>query len=460
MTVDRLTALERLMLGASKTWPQDIGALVLLDAAALLDAEGGLLIETIRRAIEARLHLVPRLRQVVHTPRRGLGGPVWIDDPGFDISHHVGRHEIDHPGGEIQLIDAVETLRRQPLDPTRPMWELWFLTGLQDGRVALFARIHHTIADGVAAMTTIGAFLDATPDTPIAAPPPWRPAPPPSALALAVDNVAHYTRSLGRAFSMVVRARATVRRLGEAWPAVREVVAEEPSTATSLNRMVGPGRRLALLRAPLDAMSRAGNAHGATVNDVLLAATAGGLRSLLQRRGEPVDDTTLLAYVPVSLRRQRTTPQQGNQIAQMVVPLRLGEDDPIRRLRQIASETATRKGRTRVSLDSFMRGRILRRMVLVAVMRRRVNITTADIPGPPLPLYLAGAPILEVFPVLPLIANESLGVGALSYDGSLFIGIAADLDAYPDLDVLASGMRDALRELETPIAAATSSRKD
>jgi diacylglycerol O-acyltransferase len=460
MTVDRLTALEQLMLGASKTWPQDIGALAILDGTTLLDTAGRLRIEAIRRTIEARLHLVPRLRQVIHTPRRGLGGPQWIDDPTFDVARHVRQHRVDHPGSEAALIDAVEWLRLRPLDSARPLWEFWFLTGLPGRRIALFVRIHHTIADGVAALTTIGAFLDATADTPIAAPPPWTPAPPPPMGALAADNIARHTRSLGWVLSMALRPRATMHRMRDAWPAMREVLAEEPSTETSLDRMVGSGRRLALVRGSLDAVREAGHARGATVNDVLLAATAGGLRALLQHRGEPVDDTTLLAYVPVSLRSQRNAPQHGNHIAQMVVPLRLGGADPVDRLRQIASETARRKTRTRTSLDVFMHGRVLRRLVLVAVMRRRVNVTTADIPGPPVPLYFAGAPILEVFPVLPLIANEALGVGALSYAGSLFIGIAADADAYPDIDVLAAGVRDALGELEMPVAVARPTRKE
>jgi hypothetical protein len=177
------------------------------------------------------------------------------------------------------------------------------------------------------------------------------------------------------------------------------------------------------------------------VNDVLLTVTAGGLRALLQHRGEQVEGTTLRTYVPVSLRRRLDGPQQGNLIAQMVVPLRLGEPDPMRRLRDIAAETTRRKAKAHTSLDVMMQGRIVRGLLLQAVMRQRVNVTTASIPGPPMPLYLAGAPILEVFPVLPLIANEPLGVGVVSYAGGLYIGIAADGDAFPDLGVLADGVR-------------------
>jgi hypothetical protein len=183
------------------------------------------------------------------------------------------------------------------------------------------------------------------------------------------------------------------------------------------------------------------------VNDVLLAGTAGGLRTLLRRRGEPVEDTTVRIYVPVSLRRQVRGPQQGNLIAQMAVPLPLGVADPGLRLREIAAETTNRKARTRTSLGTLFGGRIARRLLLAAVIRQRVNVTTASIPGPQVPLYLAGAQVLEVFPVLPLIANEPLGVGALSYAGAFSIGVVADRDAFPDLDVFTAGVRQALRAL-------------
>jgi diacylglycerol O-acyltransferase / wax synthase len=211
--------------------------------------------------------------------------------------------------------------------------------------------------------------------------------------------------------------------------------------------MVGPGRTLAVIRTTLDQVKQVAHAHAATVNDVLLAITAGGLRALLRSRGEPVEDTTVRIYVPVSLRRRMRGPQQGNLIAQMAVPLPLGIADPGLRLGEIAAETANRKARTRTSLGTLLGGRIARRLLLMAVVRQRVNVCSASIPGPQVPLYLAGAQVLEVFPVLPLIANEPLGVGALSYAGAFSIGVVADRDAFPDLDVFTAGVRQALRAL-------------
>jgi WS/DGAT/MGAT family acyltransferase len=451
-SIDRLTALDRLMLGAGKVWPQEIGALAILDGTNLLEPSGRFRIEAVREAVGSRLHLAPRFRQVVHVPRRGLGGPLWVDAESFDLGEHVRVHPLPAGAGEAELLLAIERLRSKRLDPSRPLWEMWFLTGLKERQVALFVKLHHSIADGMAAMATISAFLDAAPDTPAPPARPWTPARPPSAGELLTDNLARRGERLAGALAVLARPRITVRRLRAAWPAARELLAEAPATETSLDRMVGTGRNLALIRTNLAAVKEVAHHYGATVNDVLLAATAGGLRALLRRRGEPVEGVTVRIYVPVSLRLRRGVrgPQQGNLIAQMAVPLPLGASDPGRGLERIAAETARRKARARTSLGTLFRGRIARRLLLMAVMRQRVNATTADIPGPEVPLYLTGAQVLEVFPLLPLIANEPLGVGALSYAGRVGVGVVADRDAYPDLDAFATGMRDELHALGLP----------
>jgi diacylglycerol O-acyltransferase / wax synthase len=446
-SIDRLTSLDRLMLGASRRWPQDIGALAILDGTILLDRAGELRIDAVREAIASRLHLVPRFRQVIHVPGRGCGGPLWVDDPRFDISDHVAVRPLPPATDETGLLAVIEELRSQQFDPSRPLWRMWFMPGLPDGRVAMFVKLHHSIADGMAAMTTIAAFLNADPAAPITAAWPWTPAPAPPDRELFTDNAKRHLRAAGRAGSMLVRPGATLRHARQAWPAIRELLAEEPATRTSLDRMAGPGRSLAVIRTSLDEVKTVAHAHGATVNDALLALTAGGLRAVLRRRGEPVEGTTVRAYVPVSLRPRAGGPQQGNLIAQMAVPLAMREADAGEELRRIAAETATRKARARTSLGTLIRGRLARRLTLIAVMRQRVNVTTASIPGPAVPLYLTGARVLEVFPVLPLIANEPLGVGALSYAGAFNIGIAADQDAYPDLDVFVAGAREELDTL-------------
>jgi diacylglycerol O-acyltransferase / wax synthase len=191
--------------------------------------------------------------------------------------------------------------------------------------------------------------------------------------------------------------------------------------------------------------------HGAKANDVLLAVTAGGLRGLLRNRGEPIENLVLPVYVPITLRQAQARAQaRGNLVGQMVIPLPIGEPDPGRRLAQIAAETATQKARSHPSLGAALRSRTTRRVLLKVLDRYPVNVTTADVPGPQTPLYLAGARLLEVFPLLPLMSTVSLGIGALSYAGQFNIMAIADHDACPDLNVFAASAKDELRALAAP----------
>jgi diacylglycerol O-acyltransferase / wax synthase len=171
------------------------------------------------------------------------------------------------------------------------------------------------------------------------------------------------------------------------------------------------------------------------------------LRGLLSSRGEPIEGVSLPIYVPVSLRRGRSGQEAGNLISQMVVPLPLGIADPGRRLRQIAVETAKRKAIGRPSLGTMFRSRLLRGAMLNLIARQRVNVVSADLPGPQTPLSFAGAQLIELFPLLNLLGNESLGVGALSYAGQFNVMAVADADAYPDIDIFAASARENLRTL-------------
>ena len=210
---------------------------------------------------------------------------------------------------------------------------------------------------------------------------------------------------------------AILHRVRAGLPALRELLAQEPGPDTSLNRVIGQDRTLALVRSSLGSVNEVAHLNGATVNDVLLAVIAGGLRGLLGSRGEPIEGVTLPIYVPISLRRGGSAPDGGNLISQMVVPLPVGIADPGRRLRQIAAETAKRKAVGRPTLGTMFHSRLVRGAMLKLIVRQRVNVVSADLPGPPTPRYFAGAPLIEVFPLVNLLGTESLGVGALSYAG-------------------------------------------
>ena len=442
--MERLTAEDQVMLWPDEVWPQDIGALAILDGSSLLEPGGRLRIEAVREAVAGRLHLVPRFRQLLYVPPRRLGGPLWVDAPTFDLTDHIAVLPLPAPGDEAQLLLAVERLRRRRLDRSRPLWEMWFLTGLSESRVGLFVRMHHAVADGMAAMATMTTFLDATREAVPVSRRPWTPTPVPTESALRADARRRQLRRRREALSTVAHPVSTVQQVLAAWPAMRELLAQRPLPATSLARLVGPDRNLALFRSSLELVKEVAHTYDATVNDVLLTVTAGGLRGLLSRRGEPVEGVVLRIYVPVSLHQGPRTQARGNLIGQMVVGLPVGVADPVLRLQLIAKETAQRKARSRPSLGRLPHRGIVGRAFLKLVTRQRVNVTTADIPGPQVPLYFAGARVLEMFPLVQLIGTVSLAVGAMSYAGQFNIMIVADRDAHPDLDVFAKNARDDL----------------
>jgi diacylglycerol O-acyltransferase len=447
MALDRLSAQDRLILWPDEVWPQDIGALGILAGGALVGPDGNLPLDVAREAVAARLHLVPRLRQVLCFPQRGLGGPLWVDAPSFDLAEHVLVAQVPAPGDEVRLLDTVERLRRRPLDRSRPLWALWLLTGLPDDRIGLFIRLHHVVADGLAGLASLRALLDAAPQPPPVRPQPWVPAPAPSTRMLLADNARRRATRLGHTLSSFRRPAASLR---SAWLVLRELLTAPPGPHTSLDRVIGPDRRFALVRSDLAQVTRIAHRHDATVNDVLLAVITGGLRDLLRGRGESIDSVMLPIYVPVSLRRGRSGENSGNLITQMVVHLPLGTADHRARLAQIAQETTRRKALARPSLGTLFGSRLIRDAMLNLVVRQRINVVSADLPGPPQPMYLAGAQLLELFPLVNLLGNETLGVGALSYADQFNIMAVADADTHPDLDILAAGMQAAFSAFAEP----------
>ena len=433
-------------------WPQDIGAIAIADATTLQDADGRFRVELVRQAIAARLHLVPSLRKVVLRPGRGLGRPIWVDAPAFDITNHVRVYPLGDDADEDDLLRACELLRRTRLDPARPLWQLWLLPGLRDGRVGVFVRLHHVIADGVAGVALIGSLLQTQADAWIAPAPAWVPRPAPTRRELRLDMAARRAR---RTKQLVDRVAHPVRALGNVAGTartLRDMFATPRVPSTSLNRPIGADRSLAVVRGCLDTARVAAHREQATVNDLILATVAGALRDLLHSRGEPVDGLVLRAAIPVSLHPGASGPARGNLDSGMNVPLPARVADPIARLRLVRQQTATLKAKDKPPMfTGFMASELVQKTVLRLMNHQHiVNTYIADVPGPPAPLYLAGARLLEVFPLVPIIGNVTVGIGVLSYAGQLNFTVVADHDTWPDLPVFARALQHAYDELCQP----------
>lgn len=447
MSVERLSADDRLLLLSDARWPQDVGVVVVLEDAALLDASGHLLVEVARDAVGSGLDGLPRLRQVLRVPPWGLGGPYWVDDPSFDLAHHVRVAPPLTSGDDADLLASVERLRVRRLDMRRPLWELWLLPGLEGGRVALFVRMHHVVADGVAGVATLAKLLSDRPEARLTVGGAWSPLPGPSRDELLCDSVRSRSRALHRAIRAVADPRASAASAGQVWHGIRGLVSGAPGPVTSLGGLVGPHRRLAVVRAQLDDVEAVARAEHVTVNDVLLAMVAGGVSELLRSRGESVDGLVVPILVPVSLRRPTEEAPLGNRISQMAVELPVGEADPVVRLRRVNAATTSAKALPHPSMGALFRNRLLGALVLRLVIRRRINLLSADIVGPRQQLSFAGNTVRDVFPLINLLGNVTVGVGAMSYAGRFELLVVADGDLHPDVAVLASGAAAELASL-------------
>ena len=406
--------------------------------------------------IAGKLRLVPRYRQVVDRVPADLGRPVWVDDPHFNIEYHVRHSALPDPGGEAELRKLVGRLMSQQLDRDRPLWEMWVVEGLEEGRWALISKTHHCMVDGVSATDLLTVMLESEP---LAAPPDaggWTPRREPGSAelmvrALADDLLSPYqlVQSLLSAQSRIEHAREAARgmlRLGG-------VLA--PTPGTSLNGSLGPHRRWSLARARLADIKRIQKAMGGTVNDVVLASIAGGFRDLLISRGES-PERVVRSLVPVSVRSPGERGVYNNRVSAIFAQLPVSIEDPVERLEAVRVQMADLKsskeavaGEVLTSLGGFAPPMLLSlaERLGTRMAQHNVNTVTTNVPGPQHPLYAAGRRMLEVGPYVPLGGHVRIGVAIFSYDGAVTFGVTGDYDSAPDIDVLCEGIERSLAEL-------------
>lgn len=427
--------------------------------------------------IERRLALVPRYRQkVVQVPGR-LARPVWADDQDFDITYHVRRSALPKPGRDEQLYELAARLMSRKLDHTRPLWEMYLVEGLSKNRVAVITKTHQAMVDGSGAIDIGQVILDASP-----APKSqetddlWMPRPEPTMTQLVMDAVTDAVQRPGEvienARAAVVDATATVRKVGNALGGLASAVraAALPSPGGPLNAPTSTQRRFAVAKAKLDDFRAVRRAHGCTVNDVVLAVVTGALRNWLLSRGEVVSSsTTLRAMVPVSINDGQPRPSEeypdtsgvpvgaiGSRVSAYLVDLPVGEPNPTVRLHHVshAMRAHAESGQS-VAADALIRVsgfapptlHALGARVANGFSDRLFNVLVTNVPGPQVPLYTAGAKMVEMYPVVPLAKNQSLSIGVTSYDGSLFFGLNGDRDAMSDVDILATMIGESAEEM-------------
>ena len=459
---DRLSPMDVSFLSTEgPTTPMHVGSVCVLQQPA-----GGLDYERLVALIGQRIALVPRYRQKVRAVPGHLANPVWVDDPDFDLTYHVRRSALPKPGSEAQLRELTARLMSRRLDRSRPLWEVYLVEGMSDDRVAIIAKTHHAMVDGVSAVDLATVLLDTTPEPREVPADDWRPHRPPNAAGLLAgavgDLVKRPTQVVENARGAVGDVRATSGRVLEVAGGVLSQVraVARPAPESPLSVPIGQQRRFGTAATDLEDYRRIRKAHGGTVNDVVLAVVAGALRTWLLTRGEKVTPTTTVrAMVPVSVRTEGTG--GGNRVSSYFVDLPVGEGNAVMRLHQVSyamrGHGESGEGiaaETLVRLSGFAPPTIhsLGARVASSFTRRVFNTVVTNVPGPQFPLYAAGARLLAVYPVVPLTKGQAVSIALTSYDGGVFYGLNADRDAMPDVDVLAQCLEESLAELVGSVA--------
>jgi WS/DGAT/MGAT family acyltransferase len=443
---DRLTALDAAFLALEDAnISMSVGVVALFEAAPLRTAEGALDIEQIRAFMEATLQYTPRFRQrLAWTP--AFRHPVWVDDPHFNLAYHVRHTALPHPGDLRQLKRLSGRVFSQKLDREKPLWEMWLVENIEDDRFALILKAHHCMVDGIAGIDLLAKIMRPEPDFEVPPGKPWIPRSSPTGGRLLVEEVLHRaTLPVSLAGAGLHAVRHPMDTLDEVVEGMRSVAdtltAGLKSTAvTSLNPDLGPHRRFDWTDCELGSVKLTKQLAGGTLNDVVLAATAGAVGRFLRQRGEDTRGITFRAMVPVNVRTASQQGQPGNRVVNFMAELPVDERDPLKRLAKVVATTEKLK-RSRLvrgaeileELSDRSFDLLVVRLVQLAARQRAFNMVVTNIPGPPRAAYLLGARLQAIYPLVPLFENQGLGVALFSYDGRLYWGFNADWDALPDL---------------------------
>jgi WS/DGAT/MGAT family acyltransferase len=408
--------------------------------------------------VSSRLDRVPRYRQRLELVPLGQGTPVWVDDSHFELEYHVRHTALPAPGGETQLKQLAARVLSQRLDRDKPLWELWFVEGLGDNRFAVISKTHHCMIDGISGVDIATVLMDAEPRTE-ASPPSatWTPRPAPGRSQLLRDAMRAQLTSPLRiaraALQSSSEARQTLRELLGGIKPLVDIAQMGRAPASSLNQPIGPHRRFEMVRLDLGEVKRVRAALGGTVNDVILAVVAGALRTLLLSRGE-TPEHDLRVMVPVSVRGTEDRGRLGNQVTAIFCPLPVAEANPVARLERVRIEMrGLKESRQAVGalalsrLGEFAPPTLAAQAARLSSMTRWLNIVVTNVPGPQIPLYLLGHELRACFPVVPLAAQQTVGIALLSYNGDIGVGLLGDADRARDLPVLARAVPEALAEL-------------
>lgn len=463
---DRLTSLDASFLYLEEsTTPMHVGSVMVFDPPA-----DGFDYDRLVQLVSTRIAFVPRYRQRIRQVPGRLANPVWVDDENFDVTYHVRRSALPRPGTDEQLQEFVARIQPRALDRRRPLWEVYLVEGLAEGRFAIVTKSHQALVDGVNAVDIAHVIVDGDPAAEGLVTDTWRPSREPSDVELLTGALVDAVRRPSEVVENIRGGTADVKALGaRALTAAGDVVstlartAARPAPHSPLNATVGEARRYVMIGTDLEdyrkvraRLARGRYADDVSINDVVLATISGAFRSWLLTRGESVHSgTTVRAMVPVSVYDEGAR-HVSSRLTACFVDLPVGEPGPSMRLHQIAFAMRQQmEGGQAVGAESLagLAGfapptlHSLGARLGSAVSRRLFNVVITNVPGPQHTLYAADAKMLSTYPVMPLARGQALSIGLTSYDGGVYYGLNADRDSMPDVDVLGQSIVDSLAEL-------------
>jgi diacylglycerol O-acyltransferase / wax synthase len=452
-----------------------VGGVSILDPK---DAPAPLTLARLTQVLGDRLPLIPVLRRKLLNVPFGLDQPYWVDDPNFDIEYHIREIALPRPGSDAQLTEQVSRLHARPLDRSRPLWEIYLITGLAKRRAAVYTKIHHSAIDGASGAELLTILLDLTPEgREVPAEAPFTPARPPGPLALMAMAAAklawrpvetvRVTNELVRVLPTLAPALSTL--VGGILGLNRgdgEVIPTTPGRAPAapFNKQITPHRRLALRSVDLDSVKAVKNAFGVSVNDVVMAMCAGALRRWLADH-DALPDSPLIAMIPVSVRDPASKTAMGNKVSAMLAALPTNLTDAEERVQEVHAATQLAKAQQAVipqglvdQVSDFwppaLTARAARVVFATGVLHRLppFNLCISNVPGPNLPVYLCGAKLLAHYPVSVITDGQGLNITLVGYLGQLHFGIVSCRELVPDIDVLADYL---VEELDILLKAAS-----
>ena len=464
MSPERLTGLDASFLYMeTPTLHMHVAMVAVFDPSTV---PGGYSFRRIRQLINDRIPQVPVFqRRLIEVPMR-LGFPVWVDDPEFDIDNHLRRAALPSPGGMRELGDfAADVISRQ-LHRDRPLWEMWIVEGLEDGKVALVVKMHHSTIDGVSGAELLGVLFDLEPEPAAGGSGHLSARQLDSRIPSGFELVSQAVISglvapfdVGRMLVRTTKSIFGIRAIRRSEPAGKAAL---PLTAprTSINVAVHARRRVAFAAASLNDAKRLKNKMGTTVNDVVLAICTGALRSYLLA-GDELPEIPLVSVVPVSVTPDVAELKGSNKVSAMFVQLPCQVEDPLERLQMIHDGTKGAKEEHNALGATMLQNwaehatpnlfaaaaRLYTGMKLADRHRPVANLVVSNVPGPDFPLYLGGSQMLGMFPLGPVMDGMGLNITIMSYRGVLYWGFASDARAVPRLWDVAAAVPHALNEL-------------